>query len=498
MAKQTWLQRLTQSNAHDNRVNSLLRKVIAGSFYKMSDLRSDSSLSDIRTQIDTMRALAQDSQIATALSYYATDATTLNSSNEIIWATPIDSKYKQCSDIINAKFKQWNINAYARDHILELATIGNLYLPTTHCYRDNTHGGTRSISLDHNTIADEQFEIIPSYKIPPENIIHVWYQGQPKGFVMQPDEQLSDIIQYDENSIIHFSLGGLLGDYTIDAKNSDGDTVTYDIQFGTPLMASATQPTQTLNLLEDALVLSSLTRIVRFVNVDCGNAEEEEIQATLETLKSMIEQQLSINTSTGDAQSFVNPQSPNNLIYMPKINGQDAVSITDLNMAESSEADNALLEYYQNKKLSVLGIPKEAMNFSSSEGLGGAGAVMSQRSALYANSLQRIETAYMTGWQDAMNKYFIEHNMSGYVNKFDLHMNPIVTQMSTVNFERRDSALNQATSITDILQNLGVTDKEDYKKALTEILSEVLPKTGADVDSWDINVESAGGEEGAF
>ena len=47
------------------------------------------------------------------------------------------------------------------------------------------------------------------------------------------------------------------------------------------------------------------------------------------------------------------------------------------------------------------------MNFSSNEGLGGAGSVLSQRSALYANSLQRLESAYIAGWTDALNKYFI-------------------------------------------------------------------------------------------
>ncbi len=116
----------------------------------------------------------------------------------------------------------------------------------------------------------------------------------------------------------------------------------------------------------------------------------------------------------------MNPQSPNNLIYLPKINGQDAISITDLNMAEATEADNALLQYYQDKKLSVLGIPKEMLNFSSNEGLGGAGSVMSQRSSIYANALQRLETAYISGWTDAINKYFAARNMHGMVNTFTL------------------------------------------------------------------------------
>lgn len=496
-----WLDKLLHKadkyRKRDPFYGSLLKQLITGSFYKVSDLRGESSISTIRTIIDTMRALAQDSQISTALSYYATDATTPNNSGQIIWATGVEEKDQAVADIINAKFVEWNVNRYARDHILELATIGNLYLPTSNMYREEGATTRHLVSLDNNTIANDSFEVIASYKIPPEDVVHLWSKGRPAGYAFQPDENASTAIQYTENDIIHFSLGGLLGDYTLNGVNNDGEEETYDIQFGNPLMAGAVQPTQTLSLLEDAIVLSSLSRIVRFINVDCGvGAEEEEIRATLQQIKDTIEQQLSINTSTGDAQSFVNPQSPNNLIYLPKVNGQDPISITDLNMAEASDADNKLLDYYQNKKLSVLGIPKEAMNFSSAEGLGGAGAVMSQRSALYANSLQRLETAYIEGWTSAFNKYFEEHSLSGFKDRFQLHMNPIITQMSTVSSERRDSALGQAQQIVELFRSLGMDIDDNYKVALTEILSEVLPSTGSDVNNWTMKLDqpAEGGE----
>lgn len=495
----TWFDRLfRRSDTAQRKANpytSFIRQAVAGSFYKVSAIKGNANFSTIRTQIDTMRALAEDSQIATALSYYATDATTLNSAGQIIWATAIEPKYQEVADIINTKFKEWDINRYARDHILELATVGNLYLPTTKVYREIGSGGKDFVSLDGNTIRDDLYEVIPSSKIPPETCIHLWYRGNSEGFGIQSNDA-ADIVRYDENAIIHFSLGGLLGDYTMAGRDENGNDIEFDIQFGQPLMAAAAQPTQTLNLLEDALVLSSLTRIVRFISVECGNSEEEEIQATLQEIKSMVEQQLSINTGAGDAQSFVNPQSPNNLIYVPRINGQDPISILDMNMSEATDADNKLLDYYQDKKLSVLGVPKEAMNFSSAEGLGGAGAVMSQRSALYGNSLQRIETGYKEGWRSAMNKYFEEHGLSGFKDKFELHMNPILTQMSTVSSERRDSAISQADSIVELLTKLGVTDAIAYKEAVTEVLSEALPATGAAVNSWDIDMNSQGEEGG--
>ena len=499
----TWLDRLF--GPRKKNVLSRLRSTVCvgGTFYKISDLRGSSDIEDIRTQINVMRALARDSQVSTALNYYATDATTANTTGDVIWATAVDDEHKQVADIINTCFKRWRVNDYARDHILELATIGQIYIPTTEMYRGaGAHQNRNLVALDNNTIINLDYDIIPSYMIPQEDIVHLWYQGEPQGYVYQPsskDTSFSgdDIISYPESSIIHFSLGGLLGKYHISGINSQGEQVDYDIQFADPILSQAVQPTQTLSLLEDAMLLSSLTRTVRFINVDCGTtAEENEIRQNLQVIKDMIEQQLALNTNVGSAESFVNPQSPNNLIYLAKVNGQDAVSITDLQMGEPSESENKLLDYYQDKKLSVLGVPKEAMNYSSAEGLGGAGAVMSQRSALYANHLLRIETAYKNGWRDAINKYFISRNMSGFVDKFVLNMSPIITNMDQVLFEKRDSAINQASQLAELLKNLGVTDVDDYKKSIQEILTQAFPQTGSSVMNWDINLNSGEGGEG--
>lgn len=497
MARNKWLDRLMPKS---KKSSSYIRDIVSGSLYRISDIRGDTSFADIKTEIDTMRALARDSQISTALSYYATDATTPNSNGDIIWATPIDSSHKNVAEIINVLFKRWNINMYARDHILELATIGNLYIPTTDLYKQSSNQfASERIALDNNTIEAPEFDIIPSTKLDPQEVIHMWREGKPYGYIYQPEESGNmKYTFYPEQSIIHFSLGGLLGDYEIDATDANGNIIKYDIQFAQPLMEKAVQPTQTLSLLEDSLLLSSLNRVIRFIGVDCGNStEEDEIRDILQQMKDAIEQQLSINTSTGDVQSFVNPQSPNNLIYVPKVNGNDPISITDLNMTDSNSEDSKLLQHFQDKKLSVLGVPKEAMNFSSNEGLGGAGAVLSQRSALYANSLQRLETAYIAGWTDALNKYFLARNMSGCVDNYKLNMQPIITNMSTVVSERRDGAINQALQLVQMLKDLGVKDTESYINAITEALKEVFPGIGSNTMTWDIDI-SKGGESNEF
>lgn len=482
----------------ERNIPSFLRYVTNGGFLKSDDIHGTSNFDNIRSTIESMRTLARDSQISTALSYYATDATTCNSKGQIIWATSVE--HPEVAELINTLFDKWKVNRYARDHILEIATVGNLYMPTTIMYGDQVGSSNHKVALNNNTIPNPEYDIVPSYKIPPEDIVHIWFQGKPSGYIYYPSDSSADYMDLPEDAVIHFSLGGLLGEYTIDTKDTDGNTVQYDIQFATPLLSSALSPTQTLALVEDATILASFARVIKFINVDCGSAtSEREIAPLLQQMKDTIEQQFSMNTITGGAQSFMNPQSPNNLIYLPKINGMDAVSITDLNMTDLSEADDKLLNYYQDKKLSVLGVPKEAMNFSSSEGLGNAGAVMSQRSALYANILNRIETAYIAGWTDALNKYFANRNLSGYAGTFELHMNPIITLQSTIQFDKKDAAINQAQNLLSLMKSAGVEDPDKYILALTEILTEAFPSIGADVSDWNINLDSEeGGGMGGF
>ena len=142
--------------------------------------------------------------------------------------------------------------------------------------------------------------------------------------------------------------------------------------------------------------------------------------------------------------------------------------------------------------MSVLGVPKEAMNYSSNEGLGGAGSVLSQRSALYANALQRIKTSYIEGWTQAFNKYFAAKGYSGLADKFQLHMEPIITQQSTITFEKRDAAIGQASAIVDLMKTLGIDNADSYKNTLVEILTEVLPMTGSHIRDWHIHPEPEG------
>ena len=68
-------------------------------------------------------------------------------------------------------------------------------------------------------------------------------------------------------------------------------------------------------------------------------------------------------------------------------------------------------------------------------------------------------------------------------------MTDIITDQSTLQFEKRDSAVSQASAIVNLLKDLGVANADTYKTALTEILLETLPITSADVNSWSMDLK---------
>ena len=72
-------------------------------------------------------------------------------------------------------------------------------------------------------------------------------------------------------------------------------------------------------------------------------------------------------------------------------------------------------------------------------------------------------------------------------------MNPILTQQSTIEFDRRDSVLSQASTFVQLFKDSGITDNRQLVQGLSEILSEVFPKLGASAVDWDANIESGDG-----
>ena len=86
---------------NDNKRPMSWVRAIPSSLSGIANPRQSANITSIQNRINTMRTLATDSQIATALSYFATDATLMNSAGQIIWATAKEGEGEEAADIIN-------------------------------------------------------------------------------------------------------------------------------------------------------------------------------------------------------------------------------------------------------------------------------------------------------------------------------------------------------------------------------------------------------------
>lgn len=53
----------------------------------------------------------------------------------------------------------------------------------------NSRSRSMQVAIDNNSIPDNSFEVIPSTNILPEDIIHIWEQGVPQGYMYKPTEK---------------------------------------------------------------------------------------------------------------------------------------------------------------------------------------------------------------------------------------------------------------------------------------------------------------------
>lgn len=81
------------------------------------------------------------------------------------------------------------------------------------------------------------------------------------------------------------------------------------------------------------------------------------------------------------------------------------------------------------------------------------------------------------------------------IDKFQLHMEPIITEQSTITFEKRDAAIGQAQAIIDLMTTLGIDNAKTYKDVLVEILTEALPMTGSKIRDWHIHPTAQEGDD---
>lgn len=439
--------------------------------------------------------MLSDATIAAAIEMYADDSTQYNyRTGKVLW---VESEDPEIASAGNRLIEVLGLNGKAWRHIYSLSTYGDLYL---RIYREgdkSDYEDLLSSSNDKTAIktklqdASRPMEEYLEYIDDPATIYDLQLKDKTAGFVRVKTADtksndytynglsinslsLSNVNLYDRMSFVHISLSESINRnpelLALTDPNTDETTV-YKVKTGKSILADAYQASQTVKLLEDSMMLSRLTKsaLVRILQIEVGDMPKPEVESLLRRVKNMIEQKMALNKSNGQVSSYNSPGPMENIIYVPTKEGKGAITPNNLG-GDVNIKDIVDLEYFNNKKLSALKIPKQYLNYDAPEGLGN-GTSLTKLSSRYAHTVMRIQNAYVTGITNVLNLFFLDKKLD-YVNKFTVKMVSPSTIEDTERDEQLTTRIEHARSVLDLL--VDKVDPEGLAEALDWLLNNLL------------------------
>ncbi len=480
---------ITYLQLSDNVTNALLSDISAiQEFRTISSNRND--------KYTGFEEMLEDPIIAAALEMYADDACQYNDNGQIIWA---EGDNVEAVKAANRLIDVLDINKNCWRDIYSLCTYGDLYL---RLYKEGDESDYVTIydRLDNDSsqllVKPEEpakkYEEYIEYVENPASMFDLQTKGKTAGFMRVCDAskiktnniynsqplqtvESGNVISYDRMSFIHISLSESIKrnpELLQVTYGEDGtDNKIYKVKSGKSILEDAYPVTQTLKLLEDSLVLNRMTRsaILRLVQVEVGDMPKADVTNLLHRYKNQFEQKIAMNVNTGLTKSFNSPGPMDNMVYTPTKNGIGAITVQNIG-GDVNVKDIVDLDYFNNKKLAALKIPKQFLNFDSPEGIGGNGVSLTKISSRYAHTIIRIQNAYTQGIADLLNYFFINNKLD-YVNKFNIRM---VSPSTLEDNERSEKLNNDIGQTRDLLDLVAELDDKERLEVLQYLFSNKL------------------------
>lgn len=493
----------------DDLANKQIKNPGAGSLLDTEAIYRFRTLSSDRSErYAEFESLLKDATIAAAIEMYADDSTQYHyQTGKVIWAESNDED-KDILEAANRLIDVLGINEKAWQHIYALCAYGDVYL---RLYR---HGDESDYS-HVNTSGQAELRVKPrddsrkieeyiEYVDDPATMYDLQQKDLTAGYIrMLPAEDtgttkylnlsstqainFNDVNLYDNMSFVHICLPGNIERNPEIIRLTDGNGVTsvYKVKTGKSILADAYDAAQTVKLLEDSLMLSRLTKsaLIRILQVEVGNMPKSGVEELLRRIKNQIEQKIAMNVQNGVTTSYNSPGPMENIVYFATHEGKGVITPQTLG-GDVNIKDIVDLDYFNNKKLSALKIPKQYLNYDAPEGLGN-GTSLTKLSSRYAHTIMRIQNAYIAGITQLLNIMFLDKGLD-YTNKFVIKM---VSPATIEDVERDEQLQNRLTQSSDILNLIEshVDDQgslEVVKWLLTKYLN--LPEVADIVDECKV------------
>lgn len=222
------------------------------------------------------------------------------------------------------------------------------------------------------------------------------------------------------------------------------------LPYGKSFIEGARKEYKRLLLMEDAMMISRIMRAPerRLFKIDVGNLAPEDVESHMEQITQEMKKVPYIDPVTGDYDLRYNVINSIEDYYMPVRGGDTGTSIETLTGLQNDGMKEDV-EYFKNKMISALKIPKEYLGYAE-EG-GGEKSSLAQIDLRFARTIERIQKIFVS----ELYKIAIVHlYVQGFKNEDLLGFELYLTNPSMI-YERQ--RLDILTAKVDLVKSI----KED-------------------------------------
>lgn len=470
------------------------------------DLSGINSLSQQATTRNEMYniydTMCEDGQISAVIKTYAEDATQRNAEGNIVWATSNDSNIAY---LINYYIDSLNIDKNIYKWAYSLCKYGDLYI---RLYRESEYDDAifgkknRNLTEDVKIKAFKKNDKYAHYVemvTNPAEMFELTKFGKTVGFIKSPVDGVivrsqnnidfmnyaykfkrNDITIYPPTEFVHAAIEDNVSRYEESVNiflndsdyDNDNNAYSYTVKRGQSLLSNVYKTWRELQLLEASVLLNRVTKssIVRLINVEVGDMPKENVAKTLMGIKQMIEQKAAINKGSGMSE-YTNPGPIENNVYVPTHDGVGAISTTQIggDVDVKSLAD---LEWYLNKLYGSLQVPKNF--FSQNDDAAGfnGGQSLTIISSRYAKTVKHIQNILTQLLKDIFNLILLDKGLDSYINNFEVHIQPPVTQEDIDRMENQSTKVQLSRDIMDMLSD--IEDAPARLKILKSLMKNIV------------------------
>ena len=470
------------------------------------DLSGINSLSQQATTRNEMYniydTMCEDGQISAVIKTYAEDATQRNAEGNIVWATSNDSNIAY---LINYYIDSLNIDKNIYKWAYGLCKYGDLYI---RLYRESEYDDAifgkknRNLTEDVKIKAFKKNDKYAHYVemvTNPAEMFELTKFGKTVGFIKSPVDGVivrsqnnidfmnyaykfkrNDITIYPPTEFVHAAIEDNVSRYEESVNiflndsdyDNDNNAYSYTVKRGQSLLSNVYKTWRELQLLEASVLLNRVTKssIVRLINVEVGDMTKENVAKNLKGIKQMIEQKAAINKGSGMSE-YTNPGPIENNVYVPTHDGVGAISTTQIggDVDVKSLAD---LEWYLNKLYGSLQVPKNF--FSQNDDAAGfnGGQSLTIISSRYAKTVKHIQNILTQLLKDIFNLILLDKGLDSYINNFEVHIQPPVTQEDIDRMENQSTKVQLSRDIMDMLSD--IEDAPARLKILKSLMKNIV------------------------